>query len=53
MLHPHNMSLCKEYKILFNYKAREPDEINLKKGKVGTKIITSCSNIIDGVFYSM
>ena len=27
------MSLCKEYKILFDYKAREPDEINLKKGK--------------------
>ena len=49
VLHPHNMSLCKEYKILFNYKAREPDEINLKKGKVGPKIITTCSNIIDGV----
>ena len=43
------MSLYKEYKILFNYKAREPDEINLKKGKVGAKIITTCWNIIDGV----
>ena len=43
------MSLYKEYKILYNYKAREPDEINLKKGKVGPKIITTFSNIIDGV----
>ena len=31
------MSGCKEYKILFDYEAREPDEINLKKGKVGSK----------------
>ena len=31
-----SMSGCKKYKILFDYQAREPDEINLKKGKVGS-----------------
>ena len=30
------MSDCKDYKILFDYEAREPDEINLKRGKVGS-----------------
>ena len=36
---------CDEYRILCDYKARESDEINLKKGKAASKHFTY--NIID------